>query len=164
MTDDDFHVERVSADQLHGLRRRILRNDDPAIYRPDPRDGDETSFHYGGFLGARLVVSASFFPSAPPMNPSLVTFQLRYMATDFDVQGRGYGARVLAFAEEDLRALGAEQLWANGRDTALGFYESVGWLRVEGSEHLSPETMLPHTVIFKRLFLDEGLAQDGQHR
>jgi len=107
LTDDDFHVERVSADQLHGLRRRILRNDDPAIYRPDPRDGDETSFHYGGFLGARLVVSASFFPSAPPMNPSLVTFQLRYMATDFDVQGRGYGARVLAFAEEDLRALGA---------------------------------------------------------
>ena len=85
------------------------------------------------------------------MNTSLVTYQLRYMATDFDVQGRGYGARVLAFAEDDLRALGVEQVWANGRDTALGFYESVGWLRVEGSEHLSAETSLPHTVIFKRL-------------
>jgi GNAT superfamily N-acetyltransferase len=151
LTDDDFRVERVSADRLHDLRRRVLRNDDPAIYHPDPRDEEATSFHYGGFLGPRLVVSASFFPSAPLMNASLVTFQLRYMATDFDVQGRGYGARVLAFAEEDLRALGAEQLWANGRDTALGFYESVGWLCVEGSEHLSPETLLPHTVIFKRL-------------
>jgi GNAT superfamily N-acetyltransferase len=97
------------------------------------------------------VVSASFFPSSPPMNPTLVTYQLRYMATDFDVQGRGYGALVLAVAEEDLRALGAEQMWANGRDTALGFYQHVGWLTVEGSEHLSPETQLPHTVIFKRL-------------
>lgn len=111
--------------------------------------------HYGGFIGSRLVVSASFFPSAPPMNTELVTVQLRYMATDVDVQGRGYGADVLAFAENDLRARGVEQIWANGRDTALGFYESVGWLRVEGSEHLSAETMLPHTVIFKRLSRDQ---------
>lgn len=151
MTNDEFRVERVTADQLHELRRRVLRDDDPAIYHPDPRDEEETSFHFAGFIGARLVVSASFFPSAPPMNTSLVTYQLRYMATDFDVQGRGYGARVLAVAEEDLRSLGVEQLWANGRDTALGFYESVGWLRVEGSEHLSQETMLPHTVIYRRL-------------
>jgi GNAT superfamily N-acetyltransferase len=76
------------------------------------------------------------------------------MATDFDVQGRGYGAGVLEIAEDDLRSLGVEQIWANGRDTALGFYESVGWHRIEGSEHLSPETDLPHTVIFKRLISD----------
>jgi GNAT superfamily N-acetyltransferase len=154
LTEEDLHVSRVSADQLHELRRRVLRDDDPAIYHPDPRDDDETSLHYAGYLGPRLIVSASFFPSAPPMNSALVTYQLRYMATDFDVQGRGYGARVLAFAEDDLRTLGVEQLWANGRDTALGFYESVGWLRVEGSEHLSPETKLPHTVIFKSLRSD----------
>jgi GNAT superfamily N-acetyltransferase len=154
LTDHDFRVERVSADRLHEVRRRVLRNDDPAIYLPDPRDEDATSLHYGGLLGSRLVVSASFFPSAPPMNASLVTYQLRYMATDFDVQGRGYGARVLAFAEADLLAQGVEQLWANGRDTALGFYESVGWRTVENSQHLSPETTLPHTVIFKRLISD----------
>jgi len=154
LTDNDVRVERVSADLLHEVRRRVLRNDDPAIYRPDPRDEEATSLHYGGFLGPRLVVSASFFPSAPPMNPLLVTYQLRYMATDFDVQGHGYGARVLAFAEADLLALGVEQLWANGRDTALGFYESAGWRTVESSQHLSPETMLPHTVIFKRLTSD----------
>jgi GNAT superfamily N-acetyltransferase len=154
LSDGDLHVERVSAEQLHALRQRVLRNDDPSIYHPDPRDDEETSLHYGGFLGERVVVSASFFPSAPPMNTSLTTFQLRYMATDFDVQGRGYGARVLDVAEDDLRLLGVEQIWANGRDTALAFYESVGWHRVEGSEHLSPETDLPHTVIFKRLIRD----------
>lgn len=148
---DELRVERVTAERLHELRRRVLRNDDPAIYHPDPRDDDATSIHYGGLLGERLVVSASFFPSAPPMNSSLVTYQLRYMATDFDVQGRGYGARMLEFAEDDLRTHGVEQIWANGRDTALGFYQAVGWLTVEGSEHLSPETLLPHTVIYKRL-------------
>jgi GNAT superfamily N-acetyltransferase len=155
LTDDTFLVKRVTADQLHELRRRVLRNDDAALYHPDLRDEDETAFHYGGFLGPRLVVSASFFPSAPPMDSSLLTYQLRYMATDFDVQGRGYGSQVLAFAEDDLRALGVEQIWANGRDTALGFYDSVGWQRVEGSEHLSAETQLPHTVIFKLLVKDD---------
>lgn len=89
------------------------------------------------------------------MNPSLTTYQLRYMAVDFGVQGRGYGALVLEFAEDDLRARGVEQMWANGRDTALGFYRTVGWLSIEGSEHLSAETELPHTVIFKRLTSDD---------
>ncbi len=71
------------------------------------------------------------------------------MATDFDVQGRGYGALVLRFAEAHLAELGVEQVWANARDTALGFYVATGWTIVEGSEHLSPETNLPHTVIVK---------------
>jgi GNAT superfamily N-acetyltransferase len=148
---DEFRVERVASSELHDLRRRVLRDDDATLYHPDARDDDVTSIHFGGLLGDRFVVSASFFPSSPPMNPTLVTYQLRYMATDFDVQGRGYGALVLAVAEDELRRLGAEQIWANGRDTALGFYQNVGWLSVEGSEHLSPETQLPHTVIFKRL-------------
>lgn len=152
---DDLRIERVQARQLDALRQRVLRDDDPLLYHPDVRDDEPTSLHYGGFLGDRLVVSASFFPSAPPMNPTLTTYQLRYMATDFDVQGRGYGALVLQFAENDLRAMGVEQVWANGRDTALGFYRNVGWLSVDGSEHLSPETDLPHTVIFKRLTIGD---------
>ena len=156
LPEDQFHVERVSADQLHELRRRVLRDDDASLYHPDPRDEEVTSVHFGGFVGTRLVVSASFFPSSPPMNPSLTSYQLRYMATDFEVQGRGYGARVLEAAEEALRTMGVDQLWANGRDTALGFYRSVGWKSIEGSEHLSAETQLPHTVIFKQLPVHDG--------
>jgi GNAT superfamily N-acetyltransferase len=151
LSDDELRIARVSADQLHELRRRVLRNDDPAIYHPDPRDDDATSYHYGGFLGERLVVSASFFASPSPIDPTVVSLQLRYMATDFDVQGKGFGARVLAFAEADLRSMGVEQIWAQGRDTALGFYASIGWRIVKGSEHVSAETMLPHTTIFKPL-------------
>jgi phosphoribosylformimino-5-aminoimidazole carboxamide ribotide isomerase len=152
LTDTEyFIVRRVDSRDLHELRRRVLRSNDPATSVADPRDEEATARHYAGFLGERLVVSASFYPSTPPVNPELVTYQLRYMATDFDVQGRGYGALVLEHAQRELEALGAQQLWANGRDTALGFYRYTGWLTLEGSEHLSPETQLPHTVIFKRL-------------
>ncbi|HUX03915.1 MAG TPA: GNAT family N-acetyltransferase [Acidimicrobiales bacterium] len=148
---EHFHVERVSSRVLHDLRRRVLRSNNPEISVADPRDEDETSLHFAGLLGDRVVVSASFYPCVAPMNPELATHQLRYMATDFDVQGCGYGARVLEVAESELRALGTEQVWANGRDTALGFYRATRWQCVEGSEHLSPETQLPHTVIYKVL-------------
>jgi GNAT superfamily N-acetyltransferase len=151
----ELRVERVDASVLHGLRRRILRGDDPAKYAPDARDEEVTSLHFGGFLGDTLVVSASFFPSSSPTRGDLECYQLRYMATAFEQQGRGYGAEVLAKAEGVLRERGAEQVWANARDTALGFYRATGWTLIEGSEHLSPETQLPHTVIVKAL-VDPG--------
>ncbi|HEY1221983.1 MAG TPA: GNAT family N-acetyltransferase [Acidimicrobiales bacterium] len=148
---DDFTIRRVSSRDLHELRRRVLRSNDPTKSVADARDEEPTARHYAGFLGERLVVSASFFPSTAPVNAELVTYQLRYMATDFDVQGRGYGALVLDYAQRELRELGAQQLWANGRDSALGFYLRTGWTALEGSGHLSPETQLAHTVILKTL-------------
>jgi GNAT superfamily N-acetyltransferase len=114
----------------------------------DPRDDEVSSRHYGGFLGERLVVSASFFLAPAPVNLELTSYQLRYMATDVDVQGRGYGAETLRYAVREFRSMGVAQLWAYARDSALGFYRRVGWSILEGSEHLSTETQLPHTVIF----------------
>jgi GNAT superfamily N-acetyltransferase len=148
---NSFRVERVDPHGLHSLRRRVLRSNNPDISVADPRDEEGTSLHFGGFLGDRLVVSASFYSSTPPVHAELRTYQLRYMATDFDVQGSGYGALLLEFAEAQLRALGAQLVWANGRDSALGFYKATGWQTVEGSEYVSPETQLPHTAIFKIL-------------
>jgi GNAT superfamily N-acetyltransferase len=148
----EFVVTPVEAPVLHELRRRVLRGNDPKKSVVDSRDADDTSLHFGGFLNDRLVVSASFFPSEAPIRSELNSYQLRYMATDFDVQGAGYGARVLEVASEALVGRGAQQLWANARNTALGFYLATGWSAIEGSEHLSPETQLPHTVIAKILY------------
>jgi GNAT superfamily N-acetyltransferase len=136
---------------LHDLRRRVLRSANPDASVEDDRDEEATSCHFAGLLGERVVVSASFYPSTLSLHRELVTYQLRYMATDAHVQGRGYGARVLRFAEQDLASRGVEQLWANGRDSALGFYVAMGWSTIPGSEHVSSETKLPHTVIYKVL-------------
>ena len=156
----EFQVKSVAPSTLHDLRRRVLRGNRPDAVVADARDDDETSLHVAGFLDGRLVVSSSFFLSTPPVNAHLVTSQLRYMATDFDAQGKGYGAIVLETAGKMLRDRGVEQLWANARDTALGFYLATGWIAIEGSEHLSPETQLPHTVIYK-LLIDETQTTSG---
>ncbi|HTT58686.1 MAG TPA: GNAT family N-acetyltransferase [Acidimicrobiales bacterium] len=148
---DDFRVERVDASRLYDLRRRVLRNNDPSVSVEEPRDHDAGSRHYAGLLEDRVVASASFYPSRTSTRPEPLSYQLRFMAVDPDVQGHGYGTRLLARAEDSLRAMGVEQLWANARDTALGFYESTGWRVVEGSAHISAVTNLAHHRIAKVL-------------
>jgi L-Ala-D/L-Glu epimerase / N-acetyl-D-glutamate racemase len=145
---EDLVIARVAPAALHDLRRRVLRAGNPDSVVDVARDHDPASLHFAGFLADRLVVSASFFLEPSPVRPGRRSYQLRFMATDFDVQGRGYGARVLEHARRELALAGAEELWANARDSALGFYVSTGWRVVAGSEHLSAETRLPHTVIY----------------
>jgi len=147
----EFRVAPVDAAELHELRRRVLRENDATKSVDEPRDAEPTSRHFAGLLDGRVVVSASFYPTAAPIRHDLVSYQLRYMAVDFDAQGHGYGARVLDRAETALRDAGAQQLWANARDTALGFYLKTGWELIPGSEHISRETQLPHHVIVKLL-------------
>ncbi len=145
----EFRVSRVDATKLRGLRRRVLRQNDPTAFAGDARDAEAASMHFAGLLDGRVVVSASFYPSVAPIRDELASYQLRFMAVDFDAQGHGYGTEVLAVAEKALRDVGAEQLWANARDTALGFYEATGWEIVPGSENISVETQLPHHKVAK---------------
>jgi len=151
LTTPELRVVPVAASALYELRRRILRNNDPSANVADPRDDEETALHLGGYVDESLVVSASFYPTTAPVHEELVSYQLRFMATDVDVQGRGYGAIVVESACDALRARGAAQVWAYARDSALDFYVKTGWSIVEGSEHLSKETNLPHTTIVKLL-------------
>jgi GNAT superfamily N-acetyltransferase len=148
---DQFYVDEVDPRRLHDLRRRVLRRNDPAANVVEPRDDEATSMHLAGLVGDEVVVTASFFAATDAADPDAVSYQLRFMATDPAVQGRGFGAAVLADAERRLRERGVTRLWAYARDSALGFYQSVGWTAVAGSEFLSVETALPHTVIYKAL-------------
>jgi len=114
--------------------------------------------HLAGLLDGVVVASASFYVNPYAAEPRRPAYQLRFMATDPIVQGRGFGARVLAEGERRLAARGVELVWANGRDSALDFYRSCGWVVVVGSEFLSVETGIPHTVIVKELL---GVARPG---
>ena len=153
-----FEVRPTDAHVLYDLRRRVLRGNDPEKNVADPRDTESTTVHFGGFVEGKLVVSSSWFPSTSPFHDNASTVQLRYFATDFDYQRHGYGARLMAHAEAWFLAQGTGLFWANGRDTALDFYRRVGWQLIAGSEHLSPETGLPHTVIYKWLREEGGAA------
>lgn len=91
------------------------------------------------------------YASTSPLHPAVPAWQLRYLATDVPAQGRGFGEAALRRLAREARQRGADELWANGCDSALGFYRHEGWDVIPGSEHLSPYTQLPHTVIWLAL-------------
>jgi GNAT superfamily N-acetyltransferase len=153
-------VEVVAADELFDLRRRVLRGNDPLISVEDERDRDDDARHFAIRVNGVVVAAGSFYPSRSPQGDRGEAHQLRYLATAPEVQGRHFGTLLLRAAESRLASAGVSELWANGRDTAWGFYERNGWQQVPNSAHLSRETGLPHTVIYKTLRSGEPWSVD----
>lgn len=124
-------VEGIPAGATHPLRRLVLRDGDRRADVAYPEDERPGSFHLGVWEASELIAVASFSPEATPLRPGRRSARLRGMAVRPDRQGHGVGRLLLADGLSRLRAEGYETVWANGRDSALGFYSHLGWI-VEG--------------------------------
>lgn len=145
-------VRNVDAATLSELRRKALRNGEPEAKVSDLRDEHPEALHLAGYLGHQLVACASFYESSAPFTTRLSCWQMRFVGVHPSFQRQGYGSTLIRQSEGQLREIGVEQVWANARDTALGFYENLGWSEIPGSQHRSPPPLnLPHTVIYKVL-------------
>ncbi|MEO5943812.1 MAG: GNAT family N-acetyltransferase [Ferruginibacter sp.] len=76
------------------------------------------------------------------------TLQLRQMAVNNNLQGKGIGASIMSFAENISRDRGYKKLLMHARDTAIGFYEKFGY-KVVGNQFT--EVNIPHHVMEKAL-------------
>jgi GNAT superfamily N-acetyltransferase len=139
-------VREITALDAHPLRISVLRK---GIENPDvqyPQDDDPRAFHLGVEVDADLVAVASFSPASTPHRAGQPAWQLRGMAVADDHQGRGAGSLIIDEAIRRVRADGASVLWCNARDTALGFYEKLGF-SVIGDGFVTPDSGLPHHVM-----------------
>lgn len=138
-------VRRADVAEILPLRRAILRPgypDDASDYAED-----DQAVHIGAWDNGTLVGCATVFADpwpGPPPEPA--AWRLRGMAVETSRQGSGVGALVLAEAIGAARAAHAPLIWANGRSSALGFYERHGW-RVAGEQFNASDTGLPHFPI-----------------
>ncbi|MEO7725447.1 MAG: GNAT family N-acetyltransferase [Chthoniobacterales bacterium] len=112
-------------DEYFDLRWRILRApwNQP---RGSEKDGrEETSDH--------LMISG---PDSQPIAVGRLHFnspsqaQVRYMAVEPVMQGRGLGGQLMERFEERARAAGATSIVLNARDDAQRFYQRHGFITV----------------------------------
>lgn len=144
---DELRIDEVDVVATHGLRRLVLRDAEPDADVNYPEDQLPGAFHLAARDGAGEVVGVSTWaPSATVRRPGAVAWRLRGMATAPAVQGRGVGAAMLEAAVTRLRAAGVDVVWADGRDTALGFYQRHGW-QVEGDGYVTGPGLPHHTVV-----------------
>ena len=75
--------------------------------------------------------------------------QIRFMAVAPAAAGTGVGRRVVAYLEKEARAMGLTEIVLHARETAVGFYEKLGYVVVAPSHTLFG--VLPHFLMRKQL-------------
>ena len=76
------------------------------------------------------------------------TYKLRQFAIAESIQGKGYGRKLVAFAEEFSRKKGCKFIELHARETACKFYSKSGY-KVIGEQFLELE--IPHYKMTKKL-------------
>lgn len=143
-------IRRISQDDLLypqqcSLRETVLLNpiglDIPKFKAMFP--GVEERFeHFVAVFkhpsGERVIGTASLLPNYPESGIG----KLMQMAVDLQRQGEGLGTRlVVAVEQRAFGELGLRELFCHARDTAYGFYHSLGW---EFDSDVFMEAGIPH--------------------
>jgi GNAT superfamily N-acetyltransferase len=139
-------VRRTTAEEIRELRLGVLR---PTAERvPSAYDLDPATVHVAAFDGEVVVGCGSVFPE--PFEAEPAAWRLRGMAVDPARQGQGIGRLVLEAAIAIATDAAAPLIWANGRVTAMAFYQRLGWQAVGDVFEYGP-ARLPHLVVVMRL-------------
>jgi GNAT superfamily N-acetyltransferase len=127
------------------LRHRVLRPGYPESAVHTDRDDNDDTVHIAAYSGDDVIGVVTIFPEACPgdTRPAL---QFRWMAVDETRRGTGTGLALLRRAASVARDGGFEVLWANGRETVLGFYTRLGFA-VFGDGYTDPVTQIRHRVV-----------------
>jgi GNAT superfamily N-acetyltransferase len=129
------------------LRHRVLRFGLPRETAVFAGDAFATSRHFAAVDGEGWVVGClTLHLNAWEGRPA---YQLRGMATDDSVRGKGVGMRLMESAEAFVVGSGVGVMWCNARVPAVGFYLRAGW-EVVSAEFDIP-TAGPHVRMVKML-------------
>lgn len=139
----EIDVIDVVAHDTYPLRRAVLRTGTISTEVEIDGDDDPTTRHLAARVGERIVGVSTWLRRAYPPQSGAIAVQLRAMAVDPAERGRGIGAALVRAGLEAAASAGAELVWARARDTALTFYEDLGF-RAEGGGYVDPTTGLPH--------------------
>ena len=112
-------------------------------------DTDGDTAHFGAYCYDKLVGVLSVYLAQNQSIPAPLGWQLRAMATEEHVRGKGYGAKLMERAESYVVGKGGRYIWANARLHAVSFYEKMGYARVGQTFHI-PDVG-PHILVCKNL-------------
>ena len=128
--------------QMVNLRNEVLRQPLGLSFSADELAQEKDDILIGAFDDDKMLACCMLTKAD---NKSL---RLRQMAVQNNLQGKGIGASMLNFAETLSRDKGYKKLIMHARETAVGFYEKLGY-KVVGNKFT--EVTIPHFVMEKKL-------------
>jgi len=124
------------------LRSSALRRPLGLSFSADELAAESDSHHVGCFIGGELVGCLVL----KPVDAGQI--QMRQVVVDDRFKGRGIGRAMVKHSEDLARKLGFKEMSLHARETAVPFYERLGYTRV-GDRFT--EITIPHWVMVKAL-------------
>ena len=124
------------------LREEILRKPLGLVLSPEELSAEPECHHFVGLAGTEVIATLLLKPL------DAQTVKMRQVAVAPALRRSGVGAGLVRFAEQFARELGFQTIVAHARETAVGFYQRLGYA-VEGETFL--ENTIPHRRVSKAL-------------
>ncbi len=121
-------------DAYYDLRYRVLRAPWNQPRGSEKNDGDATAIHLAYFENGVILGVVRL-----DTQQSETWAQVRFMAVEEDVQGKGIGKQLMATAENFAKNLGFKNIVLHAREKALPFYQKLGYELLEKSHLLFGE-------------------------
>ena len=114
-------IKEIDASETWDLRHRVMWPEKNIDYVK--LEEDQYGTHFGLFEGDRLLSVVSLFIVGQQA-------QFRKFATDNNVQGQGYGTKLLGHLMEVARHYNINKIWCNARTEKASFYKRFGMIEV----------------------------------
>ena len=128
--------------QMINLRNEILRKPLGLSFTPEELANEKEDILIGAFDEEDMLACCMLTKADHN------SLRLRHMAVLNNLQGKGIGASMMNFAEILTRDKGYKKIIMHARETAIGFYEKLGY-KVVGDKFT--EVTIPHYVMEKKL-------------
>jgi GNAT superfamily N-acetyltransferase len=128
----------VPVEEIFALRWAVLRTGMPRETAVYPEDSRGDTFHIAVRDDEGAVKGCvTFFPDPLP-GETAPAYRFRGMGSSPEVRGQGYGAAALTAGLRECASRGAQLVWCNGRTSATGFYEHLGFTAIGEEFILQP--------------------------
>ncbi|MFZ1862950.1 MAG: alpha/beta fold hydrolase [Polyangiales bacterium] len=136
-------IEHGGETYLAGVRLRdeILQNPEGVVTTEQDMTAERALIHVAGFVGAELCATCVLVSEGEAV-------RMKRVAVAPTFQSRGVGTAMLRFCEQRARTMGAGELYARARHTAVRFYEKAGY-SAEGDYF--DEVGIPHIIVRRKL-------------
>ena len=124
------------------LRSAILRQPLGLSFSADQLSAEADSHHIGCYIAGELVGCLVLKPI------DAKRIQMRQVAVDEKVRGRGIGRMMVTYSEDYAKKLGFDQVILHAREEIVPFYELLGYSKV-GDRFT--EVTVPHWVMVRAL-------------
>jgi len=145
-----YIVTSVGLSDIMQLRIAVLRKGTPATDCNYPEDSFPDIVHFGIIHEGTAVATSTWFMSECPEKLGVSAMQLKGMAVADELQGAGLGALLINAGLDLAKERGATIAWARARDSAMGFYERLGFASA-GEGFIDGPTAMPHHIVVRTL-------------